>query len=212
MADRESIWVALIEDDADIRESLALIIDGTAGFSCSGRYADCETALADLPRHPPDVLLMDIELPGVSGIEGVRQVRELLPEVDILMLTVHEDDASVFDSLCAGACGYLTKNTPPGRLLRAIEEVRAGGAPMSTSIARMVIGSFQRSADSPLSGRETEVLTLLCQGRSYKMIADALCISTDTVRSHIKSIYRKLEVRSNAEAVARALREGLVRP
>lgn len=204
------ISVCIIEDDHDIRQSLELIIGGTAGFECVRSYSDAESALQRLGKDIPDVILMDIELPGMSGIECVRQVKQQLPQVDILMLTVHENDAVVFESLCAGACGYLTKNTPPGRLLEAIREVHAGGAPMSTNIARMVIGSFKTNDSAGLSEREREVLSLLCKGKSYKMIADDLFISSDTVRSHIKSIYKKLEVNSNSQAVARALREKLV--
>jgi len=206
------ITVSIIEDDHDIRESLAIIINGTPGYRCESAYNKVEPALQNVETELPDVILMDIELPGMSGIEGVRRIKKILPEIDILMLTVHEDDGVVFESLCAGACGYLTKNTPPSRLLDAIKEVHEGGAPMSTNIARMVIGSFNQSAKSPLTVREKEVLTLLCKGKSYKMIADQLFISTDTVRSHIKRIYKKLEVTSNAEAVAKAIREKLVRP
>ncbi len=209
---KASISVSIIEDDHEIRESLALIISGTPGFTCASTYMEAESALKNIETDLPDVILMDIELPGMSGIECVRQVKRKIPDVDILMLTVHEDDAVVFESICAGACGYLTKNTPPTRLLNAIREVHEGGAPMSTNIARMVINSFKHTGNSTLTQRETEVLALLCKGKSYKMIADKLFISTDTVRSHIKNIYKKLEVSSNAEAVAKALKENLVRP
>ena len=208
----DPIYVAIIEDDDDIRESIALIINGTPGFSCIAAYTACEPALADIEKNLPDVILMDIELPGMSGVAGVREIKRRYADIDVLMLTIHEDDETVFDSLCAGACGYLTKNTPPVRLPQAIEEIYRGGAPMSTNIARMVTGSFARRSQHLLSDREQEVLTLLCRGKSYKMIADTLCISADTVRSHIKKIYRKLEVNSNSEAVAKALQEKIVRP
>ncbi len=201
------IDVTIIEDDYEIRESLALLISGTRGFSCKKSYGDCETALADIERHTPDVILMDIELPGMSGIEGIRQIKARFPEIDILMLTVHGNEQLVFESLCAGACGYLMKDTPPAKLLDAIEDVYNGGAPMSTTIARMVVSSFQVTQDSPLTKRETEVLSHLGRGKSYKMIADALFISEETVRRHLKNIYKKLEVHSKNEAVAKALRE-----
>ena len=206
----QPISVCIVEDDHDIRASLSLIIDGADGFECVNNHYDAESALTHLMQDLPDVILMDIELPGMSGIDCVRQVKQQLPECDILMLTVHEHDKVVFESLCAGACGYLTKNTKPRHILNAIREVQSGGAPMSTNIARMVVGSFKTRHSVGLSDREREVLSQLCTGKSYKMIADALFISSDTVRSHIKSIYKKLEVSSNAEAVARALKEKLV--
>ncbi len=205
------ICVSIVEDDRDIREGLALIIGGTPGFVCSGAYRDCESAFAQIADHSPDVLLLDIELPGISGVEGIRRFRRLLPAVDILMLTVHAEDRLVFDALCAGAGGYLLKTTPPTRLLNAIKEVHNGGAPMSAYIARRVIQSFRKNAKSvDLTRRETEILTQLCRGKSYKMIAAELNISRGTVHCHIKNIYKKLRVTSNAQAVAKALREKLV--
>jgi len=153
---------------------------------------------------------MDIGLPGMSGIEGIRKIKENLPSIDILMLTVHEDSKMVFDALCAGACGYLIKNTQPVKLLEAIKEVHEGGAPMSTQIARLVVTSFKINPHSNLTNRETEVLTQLCKGKSYRMIAEALFISEETVRRHIKNIYKKLEVGSKSDAVAKALKEKLV--
>ena len=150
---------------------------------------------------------MDISLPGMSGIEGVRVLRERFPILDIIMLTVHDDDRSVFDSLCAGACGYLVKTTHPTKILAAIEEVHRGGAPMSPSIARLVASSFRKGANSPLTPRETEILQQVCVGKSYKMIAAELFISQETVHSHLKNIYRKLEVSSKTEAMAKAYRE-----
>lgn len=184
------IYVSLIEDDADIRHGLQLLLKGTPGFSCVAAYGDCESALRDLAEDPPDVLLMDIQLPGMSGIEGVRRIKKFLPDLDIIMLTIHDDDRRVFDSLCAGACGYLVKTTPPVKILEAIKDVHNGGAPMSASIARLVLQSFRKSSDSNLSPREQEILALLCQGKSYKMIADALHLSKGTVHSHLKKIYR----------------------
>ncbi len=204
------ISVSLVEDDLDIRQSLALIIDDFQEFVCLGAYLDCESLLNEIGVLTPDVILMDIELPGISGIEGVRKIKTKYPAIDVIMLTVHDDEKMVFESLCAGACGYLTKNTEPIRLVAAIKEVANGGAPMSTNIARMVVQSFNQFSSSHLTSRETEVLNLLCKGLSYKMIANTLFVSHDTVRTHIKSIYRKLEVHSKSEAVVKALKIRLV--
>ena len=204
------IHVMIVEDDADIRQTLALIIDGTPGYSCEHTFDRCETALGEIIRFQPDVVLMDINLPGISGIEGVKQLRKELPDLDILMLTIREDDQSVFESLRAGATGYLVKNTPPVKLLSAIKEAHEGGAPMSIHIARKVLSSFRRSNDTPLSERETEILRLLCEGQNYKVIAEKLFVSGHTVRSHIKNIYKKLHVNSRAEAVKKALKDKLV--
>ncbi|MBD3288140.1 response regulator [candidate division KSB1 bacterium] len=204
------INVTIIEDDEDIRKSLAILVNGTAGFECINCYSDCESAIAEIESDPPDVILMDIGLPGMSGIEGMRIIKNKLPEIDILILTVHEDNQRVFEALCAGACGYLIKDTQPGKLLDAIQEVRCGGAPMSSKIARMVVNSFKINPHEELTNRETEVLSQLCKGKSYKMIADTLFISEETVRRHIKNIYKKLQVGSKSEAVAKALKERLV--
>ena len=205
------ITVTIVEDDKEIRESLALLINGTQGYTCINTFGDCETTLKYIFDDPPDVILMDIGLPGMSGIEGIRRVKAKMPEIDILMLTVHGDSKLVFDALCAGACGYLIKDTAPSRLLEAIKEVNEGGAPMSSQIARMVISSFKIVQHTKLTPRETEVLAHLCKGKSYRMIAEALFISEETVKRHIKNIYKKLEVSSKSEAVAKALKERLVR-
>lgn len=204
------ISVSIVEDDDDFRESLTILIDGSPGFSCISAYRDCETALKGIENDLPDVVLMDIGLPGMSGIEGIRKIKEKLPDMDIVVLTIHEEDELVFDALCAGACGYLIKDFQLERLLDAIHEVHQGGAPMSSNIARMVVHSFQMAPHSPLTQRETDILTYLCQGLSYKMIADALCISLETVHSHIEHIYQKLHVHSKSEAVAKALKGRLV--
>ncbi len=204
------INVSIVEDDNEIRESLAILVNGTPGFSCINTFIDCESAIKGIIEDPPDVVLMDIGLPGKSGIEGIREIRKVLPDIDILMLTVHADSKKVFEALCAGACGYLIKDTPPARLLEAIFEAYHGGAPMSTQIARMVVSSFKTNLNSNLTQREIEVLTQLCKGKSYRMIAESLFISEETVRRHIKNIYKKLEVSSKSEAVAKALKEKLV--
>ena len=204
------IHVAIVEDDHDIRQTLALIIDGTPGYSCEKTYEDCESALEDIISYRPDVVLMDINLPGISGIEGVKKLKESLPDLDIIMLTIQVDDHSVFESLRAGAAGYLMKDTPPVSLLNAIKEVNEGGAPMSTNIARKVLKSFHTATQSPLSDRETEILRQLCDGQNYKVIAEHLCVSGHTVRTHIKNIYKKLHVNSRAEAVKKALKDKLI--
>lgn len=208
--DEQMIYVSIVEDDDDIRESLAILINGTAEFECVSHFRDCESAIENIVDDPPDVVLMDIGLPGISGIEGIRILKEKLPALDILMLTVHCDYKLVFEALCAGACGYLTKDTRPAKLLESIKEAFEGGAPMSTQIARMVVDSFKTKPHTDLTTRETEVLTQLCKGKSYRMIAEALFISEETVRRHIKNIYKKLEVSSKSEAVAKALKEKLV--
>lgn len=204
------IEVALVEDDYDIREGLTLLLNGTAGISCIGAFTSCEEALPIVPELLPDVLLLDISLPGISGIESIPLFRELLPELPIMMLTVHESDDKIFDSLSAGATGYIVKTTPPGKLISALEDLAAGGAPLSGHIARRVIGSFHRRSTELLTAREAEILSLLCEGLSYKMIAARLKISRGTVHCHIKRLYRKLEVNSSTQAVRKAFEEDLV--
>lgn len=204
------INVSIVEDDDEIRESLAILINGTSGFSCIGSYDDCETAIKGILEDPPDVVLMDIGLPRMSGIEGIRKIKDKVPDIDVLMLTVHADSKRVFEALCAGACGYLIKDTPPAKLLEAISEAYHGGAPMSTQIARIVVDSFKTNPNADLTQRETQVLSQLCKGKSYKMIAEILFISEETVRRHIKNIYKKLEVSSKSEAVAKAFKERIV--
>lgn len=214
------IDVALVEDNPTIRHGLAALIGGTPGFRCVGSFADCESLLSNLRAMRLDVLMMDIVLPGMSGIEGVRRVKEIRPDLDILMLTIYDDNDRVFEALCAGASGYLVKKTAPARLLEAIQEARAGGSPMSSHIARKVVDLLRRTRTSrPTSGREEavlltvrerEVLQGLGEGDSYQEIGQRLHISADTVRFHIRNIYRKLHVHSQSEAVAKALRKGLL--
>ncbi len=206
------IHVAIIEDDEDIRTTLAYILQGTPGYHCKHTYVDSESAIKELPNVYVNVVLTDIELPGASGIEAVRKLKPLLPDVDFVMLSVRQDDESLFKSLCAGASGYLTKDTPPHILIKSIREVYNGGAPMTSSLARRVFTSFQKKnrTDSPLSSRETEVLGLLCEGHNYKSIAVKLFISGHTVKTHVKNIYTKLHVTNRAAAVSRAIKEDLV--
>ena len=211
------INVAIVEDNSTIREGLAALINGTDGYKCTGSYFDCETFLLELEKTEIDVVLMDIALPGMDGIEGVKRATEKKPDLDILMLTIYEESEKVFDALCAGACGYLVKKTPPARLLEAIKEVNEGGSPMSSQIARDVIKAFKEGAAPTeedlaykLSSREKEVLNLLAEGNNYQEIAEELFISVDTVRHHIRNIYKKLHVHSRSEAVAKAIRKKLI--
>jgi DNA-binding NarL/FixJ family response regulator len=207
------IRVAIVEDEKDIRESLSIIIDSAKDFSCAGAYSDCETAVKNLDNDLPDVVLMDIKLlPGkMTGIDGVRRIKALWPDLDIVMLTVYEDNALIFESLRAGACGYLLKNTSPQELLESLKEVAAGGAPMSTKIARLVVGSFQNPGAGPqLTGRQREILQKLREGKSYRTIGEELFISENTVKCHIKKIYELLHVHTQAEAVAKAFEKHLL--
>ncbi|MEP7170712.1 MAG: response regulator transcription factor [Bacteroidota bacterium] len=205
------ISVVLVEDNNDLREGLRIILNEHKDeFNCLATYADAESAAKKIPELKPEVVLMDINLPGMSGIDCLKQLRIVLPEIDVIMLTVFADDKTVFDSLCAGACGYITKNASPEEILDAIREVKKGGAPMSARIARMVVGSFKNFEATSLTDREREVLEQLCKGKSYKMVADALFISHDTVRHHIKNIYKKLQVHSVSEAILVAMKKKIV--
>lgn len=204
------IKVAIVEDSAGVRENWARLINAAAGFKCVGLFASGEAALKALPALRPDVVLMDINLPGMSGIECTARLKELLPDTQILMVTVHGDNERVFAALQAGASGYLLKRTRADELLEAISEVMRGGAPMTGEIARMVIASFRRPAPAPdaarLTPREEEILALLTQGYSNKEIADRLSVSFDTVRTHLRHVYEKLHVRSRTEAATKYLR------
>lgn len=202
------IRVAIVEDHAKARSGLGLLVDGTEGFQLVASCANAAQALRLLPAERPDVVLMDIKLPDLSGVECVRQLKRLLPGTQFLMVTAFADDDLLFESLKAGASGYLLKRTAPARLLEAITEVTQGGSPMTGSLARRLVEFFRGDAAriTPLVGltsREQEILRLLAEGRRYKEIAETLAVSYDTVRAHIRSIYDKLRVHSRAEAVAR---------
>lgn len=210
------IAVAIVEDQPRTRRGLAALIEGSAGFRMAGAFGSMEDALSALSAEPADVVLADIGLPRMSGIEGVRRLKALRPDARIVMLTVYDDNDHVFEAICAGASGYLLKDTPPERLLEAIRELHGGGAPMTPGIARKVLEMFQR-VPAPrddarrLSPREQEVLQLLSEGHSYKTAADALALGMDTIRYHVRHIYEKLHVHSKSEAVLKALRTGLIR-
>ncbi|MCB0283975.1 MAG: response regulator transcription factor [Calditrichae bacterium] len=207
---QKEIKVAIIEDEHEIRQLMTLIIDGSPGYSCKQSFDNCEDALLNLAADPPDVVLMDIDLPGISGIEGVRKLKEKMPGTDFLMLTVQDDDESIFNSVCVGATGYLLKDTPPAEILKAVEDVNKGGSPMSASIARRIVSSFKAENSTSLSEREIEILRHLCNGENYKVIAEKLHISGHTVRSHFKNIYKKLQVSTKAEAVKKAINERII--
>ncbi|KAA9346350.1 MULTISPECIES: response regulator [Larkinella] len=206
----QTIGICIVEDDNLIRDGFALLINSTYGFKIINTYYRCEDALKNIHSDSPDVVLMDIELPGMNGIEGIARIKKLRPKTNIIVVTVYENDELVFKALCAGAGGYLTKNMQPTRLLEAIRDIQEGGAPMSTNIARMVVASFQKNRNSPLTARETEVLELLSKGKSYTTIAEQLFVDKETIRTHIKNIYWKLEVHSKAEAIEKAIKERLI--
>jgi len=206
--------ISIVEDNDKLRGTLAKVLNRAEGFKCVSDYGSAEDALADLPKIKPDVVLMDINLPGMNGVECVRKLKTLLPQTQAMMLTVYEDTDNIFNALAAGASGYMLKRTPSKELIDAIHEVLRGGSPMTTHIARKVVLSFQKSAEttakaqdelSELSEREQQVLDLLAQGLIYKEIAEKLQISYETVHTYIRRIYEKLQVRTRTEAVAKFL-------
>ena len=205
-----NISVSIVEDDAQVRASLARLIDGSPGYCCVSQHPSGENALQEIPKIKPDVTLMDINLPGINGVECVRRLKPQLPATQVIMLTVYQNTEHIFNALAAGATGYLLKQTPPAELLAAIENVHAGGSPMSSHIARKIVQSFQQvSPASPeaqaLSPREAQVLQLLAKGFLYKEIAETMKVTYATVHTHIRHIYEKLHVRSRTEAVAKHL-------
>jgi DNA-binding NarL/FixJ family response regulator len=207
--------IAIIEDQREIREGLSALIDSTKGYRCTGSFRTMEEALAQIGRNLPDVALIDIGLPGMSGIEGTRLLKERYPNLLLLILTVYDDDDRIFGALCAGACGYLLKKTPSARLLESLREAMNGGAPMTPEVARRAIGLFQRfrpprHADYHLTPHEVRLLKMFVQGHNYTSAAAELGVSFSTIAFHMQNIYQKLQVHSKSEAVARALLDGLV--
>jgi DNA-binding NarL/FixJ family response regulator len=212
----DAVQVAIVEDQRDIREGLKFLIDGTPGYRCTGAFASMEEALPAVEPGRADIVLMDLGLPGMSGLEGIRRFKERYPGLHLVALTVYEDDERIFEALCAGASGYLLKKTPPARLLECLREVVQGGAPMSPEVARRVITLFRAfrpppRAEHQLTPHEVRILGLLAEGHSYKTAAATLGSSVNTVAFHMKNIYSKLQVHSKSEAVAKALRDGIVR-
>jgi DNA-binding NarL/FixJ family response regulator len=209
------IKILIYEDNPQLREGLSMLINGSDGFEVLAAYKNCNDVVAEVEAWKPNVILMDIDMPGVNGIEGLKLVRKVNTDVKILMLTVFDDNKNVFESLKAGANGYVLKKTPPAKLLEYISEAASGGAPMTSSIASQVLKMFSEvndpvHADYNLSEREKQVLQFLVNGYSYKMIASEMFIAIDTVRSHIKKIYEKLHVNSKSEAVAKAFKDKIL--
>lgn len=209
------IKVLIYEDNPQLREGLTMLINGSDGFEVLSSFKNCNNVVEEVQAFKPDVVLMDIDMPGVNGLEGLKLVRAIDGEVKILMLTVFDDNKNVFQAISNGANGYILKKTPPGKLLEYIAEAQSGGAPMTSSIATQVLRMFssmnnEKGEDYNLSDREKQVLQLLVDGYSYKMIAGEMYIAIDTVRSHIKKIYEKLHVNSKSEAVAKAFKDKIV--
>ena len=204
------IRIVIIEDDEIIREGYALLIGQTEGYSVVRSYASFDDAVKTIADDSPDVILLDIELPGTNGIQAIPKLKKALPHAYILILTVYESEKMIFEALANGASGYLTKNTAPSKIVESIREVKDGGGPMSVNIARMVIKSFQRNQESPLSKRETQILEQIADGKSRSQVAKDLFIDLETVRSHIKNIYLKLDVNSRADAIKTAKENKLI--
>jgi len=214
-AAENSIRLLIFEDNDDMRDSLSILFKGTPGIVFTGAYPDVTNVINDVAATQPDIILMDIDLPGMNGIEAVWQIKQKFPEVQIIMLTVFDDNERIFQSICAGAGGYILKRTPPAKIIESIFETASGGGSLTSSIARKVLDMFPRFNASKketdtLTQRERDVLALLVKGHSYKMAATELGVTLETVRSHIKKIYEKLHVHSSGEAIAIALRNRLV--
>ena len=211
-----TIKVGIIEDRREIREGLCMLIDGTEGFHCTGKFGSMEEGLRRLGAILPDVVLCDIGLPGMDGIEGIKILKEKFPELLVIMLSIYDDDERIFDALCAGACGYLLKKTPPVRLLESLKEAVAGGSPMSPEVARRVITIFRdirppERADYDLTPHETRLLKMLVEGHNYKTAALEIGVTVHAVSFHMRRIYEKLQVHSKSEAVSVALRDRLIK-
>ena len=210
------IRTMIVEDQKDLREGLSTLVNFTPGFTCIGAFRTMEECIARIRHEVPDVILSDIGLPGMSGIEGIRIIKEMHSDLTVLVLTVYDDNERIFDALCAGATGYLLKKTPPARLIESLKEAVEGGAPMSPEVARRVITLFRdfrppQRADYDLTPHETRLLKLLVEGHNYKTAAFELGVSVNTVSFHLRKIYEKLQVHSKSEAVAKALRDRLIK-
>jgi DNA-binding NarL/FixJ family response regulator len=210
------IKVAVFDDNKPRRELLQMLLNSTTGMECTGAFEDCRNVIKNILDNVPDVVLMDIDMPHVNGIEGLQLIRKQFPQIKILMQTVFEDDDKIFSAICAGADGYILKKTPPAKLIDAINEVVSGGAPMTPTVARQVLQLFNNknkksaAVDFNLTDREQEILSMLVQGLSYKMIAEKCNVSYSTVNTHITHIYEKLHVKSGTEAVAKAIEQKIV--
>lgn len=202
--------VLIVEDDQEIRHSFTMIVNSSEKFEVVNAYGSCEEAIPHLQKDKPEIILMDIELPGMNGIQGTKVIKDKYAAADIIMVTVYEDSELVFEALKAGASGYITKSANYMELLSALEEIMKGGAPMSSRIARMVIDNFHVNPNSPLTKRETEILQLISEGKTYTQISEQLFISKETSKTHIKNIYAKLQVNCKSEAIAKANLEKLI--
>ena len=208
------INVAVVEDNNTIREGLKILIDGAKGYACVATYAECKAMIEGIKSVNPDILLIDIGLPGMNGIQGIKEAKEILPDLTILVLTVYEENDLIFDALCAGASGYIAKKTPPSKLLDAIQEAHLGGTPMSSNIARKVIDLFNRRTDNggnsgktTLTKREKEILNKLIEGNSCKAIADSISINVETLRPDFKNIYKKIHLYSRKKATVKTTKQ-----
>jgi DNA-binding NarL/FixJ family response regulator len=206
----DKIKILIIEDDQEIRQTYSVIINASQKFKVVNAYATCQEAIRNLFVDHPDIVLMDIELPGMNGIQGTRVIKERFPKVEIVMVTVHEDNEWVYQALKAGASGYITKSANYHELVTALNEIVKGGAPISSHIARRIVEDFHVNPVTPLSKRETQVLSLISQCKTYTQISEELLISKQTAKTFIKNIYAKLQVNSKAEAVAKATKEKLI--
>jgi len=206
----KNILVSIIEDDDTIRNGYSFLIGNTEGYDVVSSYSSYDAAAHKIAGEKPDVILLDIEMPGTNGVDAIPRLKKLLPHVHVLILTVYESEKLIFEALANGASGYLTKNTPSAKIIASIKEVKEGGGPMSINIAKMVIRSFQKNQESPLSKRETQILEEISIGKSRSQIANELFIDLETVRSHIKNIYLKLNVNSRADAIKTARENRLI--
>jgi DNA-binding NarL/FixJ family response regulator len=211
----EGLRITIIEDNVLVKDAFAVYITDLSHHKVVNTYTNCEDALRNLQQDAPDLILMDLDLPGMHGLQGIKEVRKLLPSVSIVIITVHDNSEMVFEALCAGATGYITKTSNHFKILDAINELAAGGAPMSGNIARMVVESFRKSAgiqknEHLLTARETEVLHLIAKGKSYKEIADTLFVHLETIKTHIKNIYSKLQVNNKVAAIEKGIRQKLI--
>lgn len=204
MNNTSDIQIVLVEDDSVIRDSFQFLLNEEDGYAVTGAFANAEDAIKSVVALDPDVVLLDIQLPGISGLQALPKIKSLVPDAAIIILSVNEHQDTVFEALSKGASGYLTKNTPPQKILEAVNEVMLGGGPMSAHIAKMVVNSFQRSNESPLTRRETEILEQIAAGKTRGKIADEFFIDLETVKSHLKNIYAKLDVHSKADAIKTA--------
>lgn len=206
-----SIRIVIIEDDETIREGFTYLLNNVENFQVTNSFASYEEAIGTIASESPDVILLDIQLPGISGVEAAGKLKQAVPQTMVIILTVHEDTDMIFEALSQGASGYLTKNTPPSRIIDAIKDAVTGGGPLSANVARIVIQSFQKNKNSPLTKREEEVIQLVSEGKSRSQIATMLFIDIETVKSHIKNIYFKLNVHTRADAIKAARDNKLIR-